>query len=288
MKRAALLAVLLAAPAAARVQVERLGPLRVRGLQPAMAGPFEARSLEFDRPVLLRSLSVRLLGPDGKPDPDQSHLCHLTLADAGVMHVGPMAPQLLTLDLGTTRLDMPAGYGVRLEARHRYLLNAMLLSNDPAADRTETFEASLDVADEGAPGAPRPLVFWMASVRPQDADAAPGGRQDWLVPPGRRTFARTLVIPSTMTVHALSAHLHRYASRVAIVETDTGKAVWSAAVERGRDGVLTRAPRWSGVEPLVLTGGRRYTLSAEYDNTGDAPSPAMAAFYFFSDPPRAD
>jgi hypothetical protein len=285
MIRALTLLVLAASPAIARLQVELLGPLRVRGAQPAMAGPFISRSLEFDRTVLLRSLSVRLLGADGKPDPDQSHLCHLTLADAAVMHVGPMAPQLVTLDLGTRRLEMPAGYGVRLEARHRYLLNAMLLSNDPDADRTQTFEATFDLADEGAPGAPRPLIFWMTSVRPEDSDAEPGGRYDWMVPPGRRRFERTLVMPSTMTVHALTAHLHRYASELSIVETGTKKVLWRAKVDRGADGVLTRAPSWSGVEPLVFAGGRKYTLSVDYDNTGAAPSPAMGAFYFFLEPP---
>lgn len=286
MKRAATVLLMLAStPTFARVQVEQLGPLRVRGVQPAMAGPFMTKSLEFDRTVLLRSLSVRLLGADGKPDPDQSHFCHLTLADAGVMHVGPMAPQLVTLDLGTRRLEMPAGYGVRLEARHRYLLNAMLLSNDPAADRTDTFEATFDLEDEGAPGAPRPLVFWTESVRPEDSGAEPGGRFDWMVAPGFRRFERTFIMPSTMTVHAMTAHLHRYASDLSLVETATKKVLWSASVSRGTDGVLTRAPSWSGVQPLVLSGGRKYTLSVGYDNTGTTPTPAMGAFYFFIEPP---
>ena len=284
---ALLLLALTAPPAAARDRVELLGPLRVRGVQPAMSGPFMVKSIEFDQTVLLRSLTARLLGADGKPDADQSRMCHLTLADADAIHVGPMAPQLVTLDLGTRRMEMPAGYGIRLEARRRYLLNAMLLSDDPAADRTQTFEVTFDIVDEGAPGAPRPLIFWPTSVRPEDTDAEPGRSKhyDWMVPPGRRRFVRTLVMPSTMTVHALTAHLHRYASDLSIVETGTNKVLWAAKVERAENGVLIRSPSWSGAEPLVFHGGRRYTLSVGYDNTGREPAPAMGAFYFFSDPP---
>lgn len=278
---AAALLLLAVSPALARLRVERLGPLRVRGVQPSMAGPFETRSIEFERTVLLRSLSVRLLDADGKPDPDQSHLCHLSLTFQHIM------PQLVTLDLGTPRMEMPAGYGLRLEAGQRYLLQGMLLSDDPATDRTQTFEVTFDVVDEGSPGAPRPLVYWPMRVRPEDAGAAPAQTQhhDWLAPPGRRRFARTIVMPSTMTVRAVTVHVHRYASDLSIAEAATRKVLWAAKVERAANGVLKRTPSWSGAEPLVLRGGREYTLSVGYDNTSREAVPAMGVFYFFSDPP---
>jgi hypothetical protein len=281
-----LLAALLAgAPAAARARIVRLGPLRIRGAHPAMAGPFITQSLDFPKDVLLRSASVRLLGPDGKADPDQGLLCHVTLADADATHVAGQAPHVLTLDLGTRRLDLPAGYGILLKADRRYLLNAMLFSSDPAVDREQTFEISLDVEDADAPGAGRPVATLTVGLRAEDAGAAPVTSPfDWLVPPGRHEYSRTYVGASTETVRAISAHLHRYAESVAVAEKETGKVVFTGAVERGPDGMLRRTPVWSNAEPVVLRGGTPYVWTAVYDNTGREPARAMATFYLFSDP----
>jgi hypothetical protein len=229
---------------------------------------------------------VVLLGPDGKPDPDQTLLCHVTLADSDASHVPGKAPHVLTLDLGTRRLDLPAGYGVRLAAGRRYLVNAMLASNDPAVDREETFLITLDVEEAAAAGAPRAVAARTVGLRAMDAGAdAVTGDFDWLVPPGRHEYSRTVVQEESETIRAISAHLHRYAASVSIAEADTGKKIFEGAVERGGDGMLKRAPVWNAAAPLVLKGGTRYVWTAVYDNTGREPARAMATFYLFKDAP---
>ena len=284
--RAALAAAALLGAASARAEVLRLGPLRIRGAHAPMAGPFITQSIDFPKDVVLRSASVVLLGPDGKPDPDQTLLCHVTLADSDASHMPGKTPHVLTLDLGTRRLDLPDGYGVRLAANRRYLVNAMLASNDPAVDREETFLITLDVAEAAAAGAPRAVAAHTVGLRAQDAGQdGVTGDFDWLVPPGRHEYSRTVPQPETETVRALSAHLHRYASSVRIAEAGTGKKVFEGAVERGADGTLLRAPVWNAAAPLVLKAGTRYVWTAVYDNTGREPMRAMATFYVFEDPP---
>jgi hypothetical protein len=283
--RVLLAALLIGAPAAARVRVVRLGPVRIRGAHAAMAGPFVTQSLDFPNDVLLRSASVRLLGPDGEEEADQSLLCHVTLADADGTLVAGQAPHLLTLDLGTRRLELPAGYGILLKANRRYLLNAMLFSADPAIDQSRLFEVSLDADDAAGSAATRPVAARTVGLRAEDAGAAPvTGPFDWLVPPGRHSYSRILLNPETETMRAISAHLHRYARSVSIAEKDTGKIVFSGEVERGPDGMLRRAPVWNRAEPLVLRGGTRYVWTVVYDNSGREPARAMATFYLFADP----
>ncbi len=251
-----------------------------------MTGPFVSKSFDFPRDVLLRSMAVRLLAPDGSPDPDQSRLCHVTLAHAKRTHIPGMAPQLFTLDLGARRVEMPRGYGLLLRGGERYLLNAMLTSDDPAGDREHLFEVTMELEDADGPGAPRPLVSVVVGLTADDAhEHHATAFYDWRVAPGaRRPYVKRTTVPRDLVVRGISLHLHRYASAAAVRKAG-GETLFSGPVRRSRDGRLEASPALVKGAPLRLRAGTEYEFAASYHNTGKSTAPVMGVFYLFADPP---
>lgn len=279
------LALLWTSGAAAREHVEVLGPVQLIGAQTPMEGPSIGKTIEFQQPLLLRSIRVQSLDRDGKPISNEN-LCHMTFAFArNVWQAanGSKPWHIVTLDAVTPRFEFPPGYGFLMEARQKFSINAMAVSSSPPTDRDLSFSIALDVVDNRSNI--KPLRLAILGLRAADIGEKeitnPG---DWRVPPGRHEYSAEVPSGFGGVVHVISVHLHRYA-RSYRIEDAQSKAVLIEKIFGSTDEPLASAQEpvslYSDAKGFSIEKGRKYRLSVAYDNPLPTPVSAMGVFYVF-------
>jgi len=271
---------------AARLErVEELGPVRIHGKAAMMLGPWTARSLEFDKPVALRSLRVELRDGSGRPVRDLSNLCHVTFSYSRSLP-SDEPWQIATVDATTPRFAFPDGYGFILVPGQRYALNAMAYSDSAAVDRELRFVVVLELEDDPAGAGIRPLRLAQVGIRAKDA-GLPGytGPHDWLVPPGRHEYAHEGPAPFSGRLFVIAPHLHPHVAGYRLEEPG-GRRLLDVKIAGKTAGGLARPGDtvWADPAGVPVDAGKRYRWTVVYDNTTDHPIPVMASFLSFYAP----
>ncbi len=296
----------LARPPRAETLVETLGPLRLKGIHQSMQGPFEMKTIQFERPGWIRSVSLRLLDARGRRSADTAVFCHAIFrapaqpieVDGKIFMLGrnfPLAPD-------QDAVKFPAGFGLHVDTVSLYVLEGMLQSPDKPRDAVYTMRVDIDFVDDAHAVGIKPLHHLSIRIDPNGADGGraltrrqikqlpQGARADlmhmWWVPPGRHEYATSFTLPRAILVHAATVHIHRFGAGFALRERRTGRVILSGAPPpAARE--MSEVPFYSDARGLRLDKGVDYEFSVVYDNPGPAPTSAMGTLHLFFDPDDA-
>lgn len=287
MRNLALTALLLAAPAAGAEIRRELGPLKLRGIQPEMFGPAATAEVAFPSPGWIKGYTVHVRDARGASADELGILCHTAFRDPASASAkrSPMVDGarvigvLLTTTEGGAAVRLPDGYGLAVDSTTRYTFDGALQSQYGPKDGDYTFEVSFDFqpAGEGTPLKPLTVMRVEAQTTHKGYYAS-----QWKVPPGRHSYSGEFGAPADLVVHLIDFHLHRFVTKLELQDVASGRALYSAELQQGRDGYPIR-PSYSGVEGIPLKKGARYRFTADYDNTTNTPDLTMAQMFLYVD-----
>jgi hypothetical protein len=291
MRSLALTALLLAAPAAGGEIRRQVGPVQLRGIQPEMHGPVGTDEVSFPEPGWIKGYSVHVRDARGESADELGILCHTVFRDPssasasrsplidGARTIGV----LLTSTEGAADVRLPAGFGLAVDTVTRYSFDGALQSQYGPKDGDYTFEVRYDFQ----PFTEEPALKALTVMRVEAQTTHKGYyASQWKVPPGRHTYEGEFGTASDLAVHLIDFHLHRFVTKLELLDVASGRALYSAELKKGRDGYPIR-PVYSSVDGFPLKKGARYRFRVDYDNTTDVADLTMAQmFLFVSGSPR--
>lgn len=121
----------------------------------------------------------------------------------------------------------------------------------------------------------------------------PSGRKltgHWVVPPGVQTNHSDITwfmgLPYDVKLHYAVAHLHPFAKSLTLIDSTTGKTIWSAHAEGPKEGIgLAHVDTFTSSAGVPMYKEHKYELVSVYDNTSGVNQDSMASMFFgFSDP----
>src|SRR5437667_8220782 len=109
----------------------------------------------------------------------------------------------------------------------------------------------------------------------------------WSVPPGPHVYTMEITpqlnLPFDTTIHYATIHVHPFARGMELRDLTTGTTVFRLNSQDWPDRVgVAYGEEFNSIEGIPIQGDHRYELSAEYDNTLDVDTHAMAilSLYF--------
>jgi hypothetical protein len=108
----------------------------------------------------------------------------------------------------------------------------------------------------------------------------------WIVPPGHHIYkteiTQQLNLPFDTTVHYATIHVHPFARAMELRDLTTGKIVFHLNSQDWTDRVgVARVDEFKSIEGVPIFRSHRYELTAEYENTSNANTDAMAILYLY-------
>jgi hypothetical protein len=264
---------------------QTVGPLRLRGIQPSMVGPEVEAGVSFPKPGWLKGYSVRIRDSRGADADGLGLYCHSVVRDPAAFRRSALAEtdgvrsvsMFLTSAEGSETVRLPDGFGVAVDTSV-YRFEGVLQSPDEPHDGDYFFEVSYDFQPRGEGRELTPLTVMRVDA---NAPARRGhGAGEWEVPSGRHDYAGEFRPPRDAVVHMIDFHLHRYTSKVEVLDAETGRALYSADVKAGRDGYPIR-PNYASREGFPIGKGRRYLFRVTYENPTDRPALTMALLFLY-------
>ena len=108
----------------------------------------------------------------------------------------------------------------------------------------------------------------------------------WIVPPGHHIYTTEITpqlnLPFDTTIHYATIHVHPYARGMELRDITTGTTIFRLNSQDWSDRVgVAYVEEFKSIEGIPIQRDHRYELSAEYDNTTDADTDAMAILYLY-------
>jgi hypothetical protein len=108
----------------------------------------------------------------------------------------------------------------------------------------------------------------------------------WGVPPGHHIYTTEITpqlnLPFDTTIHYATIHVHPYARGMELRDMTTGKTIFRLNSRDWPDRVgVAYVEEFKSIEGITIQRDHRYELSAEYDNTSDVDTDAMAILYLY-------
>ncbi|HEX2451594.1 MAG TPA: hypothetical protein VHJ69_10645 [Gemmatimonadales bacterium] len=246
------------------------------------------RLAQFSWPVTgwARGVSVELESASGTPLPRRvlHHVNLFNLERRQLVHAG--IERLWAAGPETASVRLPATVGVRLAAGTRL---ALLVAFDPA-ELPEGSRVRVRVSWLPMNMTPRPMDVLPMQL---SVNFRPGRTVAYDLPagPSRRSFE--FVVPISGRVLGASGHLHDYGIAIRVEDVETGRTVIELRAERDSLGQIRGMPQQLyGVagRGRPLRAGRRYRITADYDNTSGRAIPlgAMGEIAAIFAPDRAE
>jgi hypothetical protein len=268
-------------------EIRRLvGPVRLRGIQPAMLGPEGSVKVSFPGPGWIKGYRVHLRDASGADADDRGIFCHSVFRDPAIASFR-LTPEidglrsmgmLLTSAEGAQTVRLPDGFGVAVDTFSDYQFEGVLQSPDGPKDGDYTFDVGFDYQSIEASPPLRTLTVMRVDAK-SSANIGHGAGQ-WDVPPGRHSYTSEFGVPRDLSVHMIDFHLHRSTAKLELLDAGTGDVLYAADVKTGRDGYPIR-PVYSSGDGFALSKTRRYRFRITYDNPKDRPEPTMALMFLF-------
>ena len=108
----------------------------------------------------------------------------------------------------------------------------------------------------------------------------------WVVPPGHHIYTTEITpqlnLPFDTTIHYATIHVHPFARGMELRDMTTGTTIFRLHSQDWPDRVgVAYVEEVKSTEGIPIQRDHRYELSAEYDNTTDADTDAMAILYLY-------
>jgi hypothetical protein len=108
----------------------------------------------------------------------------------------------------------------------------------------------------------------------------------WIVPPGHHIYTTEITpqlnLPFDTTIHYATIHVHPFARGMELRDMTTGTTIFRLHSQDWPDRVgVAYAEEFKSIDGIPIQRDHRYELSAEYDNTTDADTDAMAILYLY-------
>lgn len=223
--------------------------------------------------------------------------------------------RLFTLVPGRLSIELPHGFGIPIpaDASLDYLTMSLNLTerNEVVNVRMRTTVHTIG-ADQ--PGAPTRALFRRALYVVQPASQAanmgpasmentgkqhvgagcsefckqPGKGQTnhWFVPQGHHIYKTEITpqlnLPFDTTIHYATIHVHPFARGMQLRDLTTGTTIFQLNSRDWPDRLgVAHVDEFKSVEGIPILRNHRYELTAEYDNTSDSRTDAMAILYLY-------
>ena len=108
----------------------------------------------------------------------------------------------------------------------------------------------------------------------------------WVVPPGHHIYTTEITpqlnLPFDTTIHYATIHVHPYARGMELRDMTTGTTIFRLNSQDWPDRVgVAYVEEFKSADGIPIQRDHRYELSAEYDNTTDVDTDAMAILYLY-------
>jgi hypothetical protein len=124
---------------------------------------------------------------------------------------------------------------------------------------------------------------------PQGSIAEPPGgglMNHWIVPPGKHIYTTEITpqlnLPFDTTIHYATIHVHPFARGMELRDLTTGTTIFRLNSQDWPDRVgVAHVDEFKSIGGVPILRDHRYELRAEYDNTSDSTTDAMAILYLY-------
>jgi hypothetical protein len=279
-------AVTIAVDSSRREVILRTGPFTIAAMPEGtnhgdhgahdMAG-METPFLAFDWPVTgwLRGFRITLADAKGRPLPRRliHHVNMMNFERRALLY--DAVERTLAAGQETEDVTLPRAVGFPMTAGTSVGLMAAW-ANDTGADIEEVY---LTVTLLWSPTnlSPRPL-----DALPLYLDVnyqGPGQSDSYDLPAGASSRSYEFTLPVGGRLLGVGGHLHDYARELILEDLETGRTVVRLRARLDREGKLVNVDRrlyGARGDGLALRGGRRYRITATYDNPTGATIPSGA------------
>jgi hypothetical protein len=262
-----------------------VGPVRLRGVQPPMVGPVGEDEFAFPGPGWIKGYDVRIRDGRGAAADERGIICHSVFREFVQGHL--LMPREidgirrmglnLTVTEGANEVRLPEGFGVAVDTSTAYRFQGVLQSSSGANDGDYTFDVDYDYQPLSESPALKTLTVLRVGLR---WGGRAFGTGQWEVPPGHHSYSSEFGTQGDVVVHMIDFHLHRYVTKVELLDAGTGRALYAVDVKTGRDGYPI-GPRYSSVDGFPLRAGRRYAFRITYDNPTSRSDTTMALMQLY-------
>ena len=229
------------------------------------------RMVRFGSPITgwFRSAHLEMFDPAGTPISQRSlhHFNLLNLSRRQLVHGG--VERMWAAGQETEAVVLPAGVGMPVASD-------MTLGIVVAYDPTQLLPGSLvrlHLLWTPRNTTPQPVDIFPL---PLDVNYAVGRSAAYDLPPGRSERSHEFVMPISGRMLGVGGHMHDYGVSLRLDDLESGKRVFELRARKDADGKLISIPREVyGIagRGRKLEGGRRYRVTAVYDNPTGAMIP---------------
>jgi hypothetical protein len=108
----------------------------------------------------------------------------------------------------------------------------------------------------------------------------------WIVPQGHHIYKTEITpqlnLPFDTTIHYATIHVHPFARGMELRDLTTGMTIFRLNSQDWPDRVgVAHVDEFKSIEGIPILRDHRYELTAEYDNTSDSKTDAMAILYLY-------
>jgi hypothetical protein len=108
----------------------------------------------------------------------------------------------------------------------------------------------------------------------------------WIVPPGWHIYKTEITpqlnLPFDTTIHYATIHVHPFARGMELHDLTTRKTIFRLSSRDWPDRVgVAHVDEFKSIDGIPILRSHRYELTAEYDNTSDSNTDAMAILYLY-------
>jgi hypothetical protein len=108
----------------------------------------------------------------------------------------------------------------------------------------------------------------------------------WIVPPGHHFYTTEITpqlnLPFDTTIHYATIHVHPFARGMELRDLTTGTTIFRLNSHDWPDRIgVEHVEEFKSIEGIPIFHDHRYQLTAEYDNTTDSKTDAMAILYLY-------
>jgi hypothetical protein len=229
------------------------------------------RMVRFTSPITgwFRAARLEMFDAAGMPISQRSlhHFNLLNLSRRQLVHGG--VERMFAAGQETEAIELPAGVGMPISSD-------MMLGIVVAYDPSQLLPGSLvrlHLHWTPRNTTPRPVDIFPL---PLDVNYAVGRSAAYDLPPGRSERSHEFVMPISGRMLGVGGHMHDYGVLLRLEEAETGKRVFELRAKKDSTGKLISIPREVyGIagRGRKLEGGRRYRVTAVYDNPTGAMIP---------------
>lgn len=229
------------------------------------------RMVRFPAPVTgwLRSARLELTDPDGQPISQRAlhHFNLLNMSRRQLVHGG--VERMWAAGQETEETSLPAGVGMPLS---KEMMLGIVVAYNPG-DLPPGSTVRLELLWTPANTVPRPLDIYPL---PLDVNYAVGRSAAYDLPVGRSERSFEFVMPIDGRMLGAGGHMHDYGVSLRLEESESGRLVFDLRAVRDSTGRVHSIERevWGiAGRGRKLEAGRRYRLTAVYDNPTGAVIP---------------